>query len=159
MTVRLCAIALGALTLATIGQPPAAGAAGGGEAARALAEKHSPITMLREQRNPPCDTTEEQYQPTSVETMLGNPLVSLTRYVPGKGLEEVRRAPTAADVAGLGEDYYLDLPGKVLDDTCVYARDFAKLKEEGKAPVITYAHIAREDGYPGFALQIGRAHV
>ena len=38
-----------------------------------LAKKYAPITMLREQENPPCETSAEQYQPTSVETMLGNP--------------------------------------------------------------------------------------
>ncbi len=41
--------------------------------AERLAERFAPITMLREQRNPPCDTAEEQYEPTSVDTVLGNP--------------------------------------------------------------------------------------
>lgn len=131
----------------------AANASDGQSAAERLAEKFAPVTMLREQNNPPCDTDEEQYQPTGVETMLGNPLVALTRYVEGKGLEEIKRGPTAEDVAGLGPNYYLDLPGEVLGDTCVYARDFEELKREGKAPAISYAHIARESGHPGFALQ------
>ena len=47
----------------------------------------------------------------------------------------------------------MDLEGKVLDDTCVYARDFAALLKAGKAPATTYAHIAREPGHSGFALQ------
>ncbi len=68
-------------------------------------------------------------------------------------MEEVKKAPTAADIAGLPEGYYLDLEGKVLGDTCVYARAFEKLVEEGKAPAITYAHIAGEAGHPGFVLQ------
>ena len=85
--------------------------------------------------------------------MLGNPSVWLTTYVEGEGLKKLKRAPTAADVAGLGENYYLDLNGRVLGDTCVYARDFEQLLDEGKAPVVTYAHIAREAGHPGFALQ------
>ncbi|HYJ20807.1 MAG TPA: hypothetical protein VEW07_02140 [Solirubrobacterales bacterium] len=109
--------------------------------------------MLREQRDPPCDTAEEQYQPTSVDTVLGNTRVTLTRYVPDKGLEDVKKAPTARDIAGLGDDYYLNLRGDPLGETCVYAKDFARMVREGRAPKIAYAHIAREAGHSGFALQ------
>jgi hypothetical protein len=61
----------------------------------------------------------------------------------------VRRAPTARDITDLGSDYYLNLKGNPLGDTCVYARSFAALKRAGKAPVVTYAHIARERGHSG----------
>ena len=105
--------------------------------------------MLREQQDPPCETSAEQYQPSSVDTVLGNPNVTLHRSVPGEGLEDVKKAPTAADIAGLGEGYYLNLQGEALGDTCVYAKDFARLLREGRAPAITYAHIAREAGRPG----------
>lgn len=129
----------------------------GGAAERAgaegLAKRFAPITMLREEQDPPCETSAEQYQPTSVDTVLGNPTVALTTYVAGEGLKTLMRAPTAADIAGLNENHYLDLHGEVLGDTCVYARDFRQLVHEGKAPVITYAHIAREPGHAGFALQ------
>ena len=121
--------------------------------AQLLAQRFAPITMVREEQNPPCETKAEQYEPTTVETVLGNPSVALTTYVPGAGLETLRRAPTARDVAGLDEDHYLDLRGRVLGHTCVYARDFRRLLAEGKAPAVTYAHIAREEGHPGFALQ------
>jgi hypothetical protein len=150
---RLRPVLAGLATTALLGLPAAASAAPGGSAAQRLAETYAPITMLREEEDPPCDTSGEQYQPTTVDTMLGNPAVTLTHLVPEKGLEEVKRAPTAADIAGLDENFYLELPGKVLDDTCVYARDFAKLKREGRAPAITYAHIARERGSSGLALQ------
>jgi len=30
---------------------------------------------------------------------------------------------------------------------------FAKLKREGKTPAVTYAHIARQKGRPGLAIQ------
>jgi hypothetical protein len=124
------------------------------DAAHRLAEAYAPIVMPREQQDPPCDTTEEQYRsPTSVNTVLGNPSVTLTHYVSGKGLEDVVKAPTASDIAGLGEDYYLNLHGDPLGETCVYAENFARLVKKGKAPAITYAHIAREPGYSGFALQ------
>jgi len=122
-------------------------------AAQKLAERYVPITMLREQRDPPCDTKEEQYQPTSVDLVLGNPTVALTHEEPDGRLVEVKKAPTAADIAGLRDGYYLDYEGEVLGDTCVYARAFKKLLEEGKAPAITYAHVAREPNHDGLALQ------
>ncbi len=118
-----------------------------------LVEDYSPVTMIREQQDPPCEITAEQYEPTSVDTVLGNPSVILTRDVGGKGLTDVLRAPTADDIAGLGDRYYLNLNGDPLGDTCEYARDFEVLKDRGDAPVVTYAHIARERGHPGFALQ------
>ncbi|MGN6201847.1 MAG: hypothetical protein ACTHNY_05525, partial [Solirubrobacterales bacterium] len=118
-----------------------------------LAEKYVPIAMLREQRDPPCNTSEEQYQPTSVDIVLGNPSVTLTHELPDGKLEVVKRAPTAADIAGLRDGYYLDYEGEVLGKTCVYARAFRQLVEEGKAPAITYAHIAREPNHDGFTLQ------
>jgi hypothetical protein len=123
------------------------------EAAQRLAERYVPITMLRKQRDPPCDTSEEQYQPTGVETVLGNPTVTLEHEEPDGKLVEVKRAPTAADIAGLHDGYYLDYEGRVLGNTCVYARAFGKLVEEGRAPAITYAHVAREPNHDGFALQ------
>ncbi len=69
--------------------------------------------MLREQQDPPCDTKEEQYQPTSVQTVLGNPTVTLTREERDGRLVEVKKAPTAADIAGLPDGRYLDYEGKV----------------------------------------------
>jgi ABC-type multidrug transport system fused ATPase/permease subunit len=119
-----------------------------------LATEYSPILEIRKQTHPPCQTSAEQYQPTSVGVMLGNPKVTLERTLAGRrGLEAIRTGPTAQQVAGLGPNYYLNLPGSPLGDTCVYARDFARLLAQGKAPVITYAHIARETGHSGFALQ------
>ncbi|HVS99189.1 MAG TPA: hypothetical protein VHE08_01600 [Solirubrobacterales bacterium] len=122
-------------------------------AAQRLAQKYVPIAELRKQTDPPCETAEEQYQPTSVDTVLGNPTVLLQHAADGAPPVTVRRAPTAAQIAGLGEGWYLDLEGEVLGDTCVYARAFRKLVEEGRAPAVAYAHIAREAGHPGFALQ------
>jgi hypothetical protein len=145
---------LGIAVLAAFASPVGAAASSpGDEAAQQLAEKYAPIAMLREQRDPPCNTAEEQYQPTSVDTVLGNPTVTLTHELPDGSLEEVKRAPTAADIAGLRGGYYLDYEGKVLGDTCVYARAFRQLREEGKAPAIAYAHVAREPNHDGFALQ------
>ncbi|HEX5989301.1 MAG TPA: hypothetical protein VFY75_03690 [Solirubrobacterales bacterium] len=153
-------VLLGATLLAALGSTAGAAAAGPGlpappvdPAARKLAERYVPIAMLREQQDPPCNTKEEQYQPTSVEAVLGNPTVTLTHELPNGKLKDVKKAPTAADIAGLRDGWYLDYEGKVLGDTCVYARAFEKLLEEGRAPAITYAHVAREPNHDGFVLQ------
>src|ERR1700710_722929 len=121
--------------------PTAAHAAPPASAAQELAEKYVPIAEIREETDPPCDTSQEQYQPTSVETVLGNPTVLLQHGAEGGKLTTVRHAPTAQQIAGLGEGWYLNLEGTALGKTCVYAKAFKKLIEEGKAPAVTYAHI------------------
>jgi hypothetical protein len=141
------------LLLALALVPVAARAAQPESAAAELAQKYVPITELREETDPPCDTAQEQYQPTSVETVLGNPTVLLQHEAEGGELTTIRKAPTAQQIAGLGEGWYLNLEGRALGNTCVYAKAFKKLLEEGKAPAVTYAHIAREEGHSGFALQ------
>jgi hypothetical protein len=155
METRLCRRLLGlAMVAAPFVVTAGAATAQPQAAAQRLAEVYAPIVMPREQRDPPCDTAEEQYRsPTSVDTVLGNPSVTLTHYLPGRGLEDVKSAPTASDIAGLGDGYYLNLRGDPLGETCVYAKDFARIVREGRAPAITYAHIARESGHSGFALQ------
>ncbi len=164
MTARLRRAPLALATILLLCSPGAACAAPSGAAtasrsgaapspAQRLADAYAPIAMLREQRDPPCDTSAEQYQPTGVGTVLDNPTVTLRRELPDGSLEDVKRGPSAADVAGLPDGYYLDLRGEALGDTCVYARDFAQLVREGRAPAIVYAHIAREAGHPGFVLQ------
>jgi hypothetical protein len=147
---RSAALALATVTLLVL---PAAQADAAPGPAQRLIDAYAPVLMLREQQDPPCETSAEQYQPTSVDTMLGNPKVDLTRDLSGEGEELVKKAPTAADIAGLGDEYHLNIPGDPLDDTCVYARDFAALVREGEAPAITYAHIARQVGHPGLVVQ------
>ncbi len=152
MTVRLRGFVLTVAALALLGLPSSASATPG-SAARSLIDAYTPITMLREEQDPPCETSAEQYEPTSVSTVLGNPSVELKRVEEGGGEKTIGRAPTAGDIAGLGDQYHLELPGDPLGDTCVYARDFAKLKAEGRAPPTTYAHIARQVGHPGLVVQ------
>jgi hypothetical protein len=147
-------VLLGTAALAVLGgASPARAATSEEAAAQKLAQRYVPITMLREQQDPPCDTGAEQYHPTGVGTVLGNPTVILNRELPDGSLVDVKRAPTANDIVGLRAGWYLNLEGKVLGDTCVYAKAFRKLVEEGKAPAITYAHIARESHHDGFVLQ------
>ena len=137
-----------ALSLAAAAAAPAA------QNARELVEAYSPITMLRAQEHPPCDSDEEQYLPTTVDVVLGNPDVELVRAVEGGQSQElVTRAPTAADIAGRGERFHLELPGDPLEPDCTYAEDFAEIVKAGDAPAITYAHIATERGHRGFVIQ------
>jgi Vacuolar protein sorting-associated protein 62 len=123
-----------------------------------LVAAYAPHLMLRQQtKGDNCNTREEQYNPpTTVDVVLGNPAVRLIHYANGKDVP-IKRAPTAADIAGLGDDYYLDLPGDPLDVKCPekgsYAKDFQALRNEGKAPSVTYAHIATEPGYSGLVVQ------
>ena len=69
--------------------------------------------MLREQDDPPCDNEREQFEPTTVNTVLGNPRVVLVPPA-GSGEDKIE-APTAADIAGKGDGYHLDLPGRPVD--------------------------------------------
>jgi hypothetical protein len=152
VTVRPRRFALSIATLVLLGLPASVDAATTSSAQR-LIQAYTPITMLREEQDPPCETSAEQYEPTSVSTVLGNPAVELKRAEEDGGEALVKRGPTAADIAGLGTEYHLELPGDPLGDTCVYARDFARLKREGRAPPTTYAHIARQVGRPGLVVQ------
>ncbi|MFN8132591.1 MAG: hypothetical protein U0R70_13660 [Solirubrobacteraceae bacterium] len=146
-------LAAGGLALA-LGLAPAAPAAAAQTAAQRLVATYAPITNLRTQEPPPCDTDGEQYLPTTVDTVLGNPRVKLKLQPKGvKRARTVTTAPTAADVAFKGSDYFLDLPGDPLNAGCTFGRDFARLVAGGKAPAVTYAHIAREPGRPGIAVQ------
>jgi hypothetical protein len=151
VTVQPRRLALTVATLALLLLPVSMAAAS--SPAQRLISTYAPITMLREEQDPPCETSAEQYEPTSVSTVLGNPAVRLLRVEEDGKEILVKRAPRAADIAGLGDPYHLELPGDPLGDTCVYARDFAKLKREGKAPPTTYAHIARQVGRPGLVVQ------
>jgi hypothetical protein len=153
VTVRSRRFALLVATVVVTFSLPATAGASSPSPAQRLIDAYTPITMLREEQDPPCETTAEQYEPTSVSTVLGNPSVELKRVEEGGKEETIKRAPTAADIAGLGDPFHLDLHGDPLGDTCVYARDFAKLVAEGRAPPTTYAHIARQVGHPGLVVQ------
>src|SRR4051812_3338718 len=123
-----------------------------------LVAAYAPHLMLREQTaDDNCNTREEQYNPpTTVDVVLQNPAVKLVHYAGGKDVV-VKQGPDAADIAGLGDDYYLDLPGDPLDVQCPqkgsYAKDFQRLRNDGRAPAVTYAHIATEPGYSGLVVQ------
>ena len=61
---------------------------------RALVQTYSPITMLREQDDPPCDNDREQFEPTTVNTVLGNPAGgAVARRPPAAARTRSRRPP------------------------------------------------------------------
>ena len=109
--------------------------------AERVADRYSPIIALRQQQQP-CGSG-EAYRPTSVELVLGNPEVALRD--PGGDL--VTEAPTAADLFGRGEGYYLDLPGDPLEPGCGYEEEFRRWNAGTKPSV--YAHVATDPDDPG----------
>jgi hypothetical protein len=143
-------VALGATPDHTMAAPATAERA----AAQDLADTYSPVVMIREQDDPLCGIEGEQYQPMAVDALFDNPKVILRRNPADGGAPvPVKKVPSLEDVAGSGEDAFLDLRGQPLGDTCVFAKDFDALKNEGRAPAVVYAHIARERGREGIALQ------
>jgi hypothetical protein len=137
---------------ASPGAALAASEVGATPAAQRLIEAYTPRLMVRE-KTEICDTDGEQYEATTVDTVLENPAVRLTEANEDGEETTLKRGPSVADIAKLGDGYHLNIPGDPLGDTCEYAKDFAKLKREGKAPAVTYAHIAREAGRSGLAVQ------
>jgi hypothetical protein len=119
--------------------------------AQQLADKYAPIMRLKHNDDPPCSTGGEQYLPASVGIILGNPHVTLLHIAKGEKKKTIKHGASAQDVAGLDGDYYLNQPGNPYRPRCRYARDSEKLTRH-RQPVI-YAHIARQPGYTGFALQ------
>jgi hypothetical protein len=111
-----------------------------------LADRYAPILELKAQRAP-CDATGEQFVPSPVEIVLGNPEVRLLR-----GSEQlISLAPTAEQIAPLGPNYYLDLPGNPLHPGCTYEQASQQLMH-GRQPT-SYAHIATEPGVTGIVVQ------
>jgi len=121
----------------TVGAAPPAAAAEG--AAQQLADRYSPLIVVRAHPTP-CGTG-EPYLPTPVETVLGNADVVLR----GPGGVTIA-APTAADLAGKGEGWYLDLPGNPLDPGCAYESWFAAASANRQPTV--YARMGTDPDHP-----------
>jgi hypothetical protein len=130
--------------LLTLAAAPFAQAAG---SAQELADRYAPIVALKD-RSGACQlgTAEgEQWRPTTVQIILGNPEVTLRG--PGRGSAVVKEAPTSADLYGEGKGYFLDFPGNPLNPGCTYEQDGRRFAEG--APSLAYAHITGEEGVPG----------
>src|SRR5690349_148760 len=115
--IRACQLGLCALVLAVLVTPPAS-ARGPQSAAQQLAARYSPVLSVEPQPKP-CGSG-EAYRPTTVDIVLGRGNV-LLRDAHGR---IVKRAPTSADLWGLGQGYHIDLPGDPLKPGCGYERQF-----------------------------------
>jgi hypothetical protein len=85
---------------------------------------------------------------------LGHPDVVLRQDIGAGDVGDdpiVKRAPTTLDLAGMGSDYYLDLPGEQRSAGCDYEH-FFKTQMGERSPLV-YAHIAAEAEHQGIALQ------
>ena len=111
---------------------------------RALAERFSPIVMVREQESA-CDDTGEPYLPVSVDMVLGHPDVLLRENAGGNRADDpvLMTGPEAEDLAAAGPDTYLDFPGNPRSPRCTYERWF-KANMDGHEPSV-YARVAESD--------------
>lgn len=127
-----------------LGPTPASGQIdAASDEAQQLAERYSPIIMLREQSGP-CDADGEAFAPMDVDAVLNNDDVLLRQA--GEGNPVVRRGPNAQDLHGRGEGFFLDFNGLALDPGCVYERDYNRYTE-GTGSVV-YAHVVQQADRP-----------
>jgi hypothetical protein len=136
----LAAIA-GVIALGSVAAPAAAAE----DPVTQLADRYSPIVVVRDQAVS-CGAG-EPFLPTPVDTVLGHTDVTLK----GPGGQSIT-GPTSADLASKGEGWYLDLPGNPLDPGCSYEQWFDRAA--GGHPSTVYARVATDAGHPGMlALQ------
>jgi hypothetical protein len=119
---------------------PAGAAAAATDPLAELAARYAPIVVVRDQAQPCGDG--EPYRPTPVTTVLGNPEVVLR----GPDGEQVA-GPTAADLVGKGDGWYLDYPGNPLDPGCTYEQWF-RTAAAGVQPTL-YARLGTDPAHPG----------
>lgn len=104
-------------------------------AQRELAQRYVPYVVVREQQEE-CGPG-EPYRPVPVDSVLGDRAVVL-RSPEG---ESVTVAPSPADLAGLGDGYYLDLPGEPLSPGCDYEQWF---RTKTDIPTSVYARVVAD---------------
>lgn len=101
-----------------------------------LLERYAPVMAIRKQAKA-CEG-DERFRPMRVDHVLGRSDVVL-RDADGN---VVKRAPTAADLAGRGPDHWLDLPGNPLRPGCSYEQWFRSLD----ATPSIYGRVTTQDG-------------
>lgn len=138
---------LAAMGASWFASPASAQDGGDVSAEQQLAERYAPIVMLKAQDGP-CDPDGEPYAPTSVDIVLDNPEVLLRQV----GLQNpvITAAPSAADLFGLNEGFFLDFPGSTFEPGCIYEQDFDKYSGTvtGERDVVAYAHVATQADEP-----------
>jgi len=139
------AIAIAALATTLVAIPAARAHADNADdsAAQQLAERHTPIVMLRTQASD-CDADGEPFVPMNVDLVLDNQQVALRQV--GNGDPTVMRGPGASDLANLGEGFYLDFPGDSLRPGCLYEQDSNRFNAQ--QPSVVYAHIVQQADRP-----------
>ncbi len=113
------------------------------DAEQELAERYSPVVMVQTQPSA-CSTDGEAFEPMSVDALLGNGQIALRQM--GSGDPVVKWGPTANDLFGLGEGFYLDFPGIALDPGCLYEQDFHRYTADRQPTV--YARVVVQDDQP-----------
>lgn len=119
-------------------QAQAQQAINGDPAVQELADKYAPRVVVRTQATACQDG--EPYLPVPVDTVFGDPEVVLR----GPDDQVVVTAPTADDLAGLPEGYYLDFPGDPLEPGC----DYEKWFQAKTATPTVYARVATDPAKP-----------
>ena len=102
-----------------------------------LLERYAPVVVVREQ--PAACGEGEPYLPTTVASVLGRGDVVL------RGPSGVTvQSPTAADLAGKGDGWYLDLPGNPLSPGCDYEQWF----DQGPREPAVYGRVTTDPDHP-----------
>ncbi len=144
-----------AMALSSVGIPPMTAQAQEPTAAQRLADMYAP-TMFVQRHPEECSQEGEPYLPAPVEAVLGNPSVELRRIAQDGERDDpvIMNGPTAQDLAGLDDTYYLNFPGDPRNPGCDYERWFRDIVEERGIQPTVYARIATETDRPGqIALQ------
>jgi hypothetical protein len=117
-----------------------------------LAQMYAPIAMLKRQEEA-CDRDGESYVPAPIEAVLGDPAVALKQNLGGDAEDDpiVMMGPTAADLFGKDDTYYIDLPGNPRSPGCDYEQ-YSRARMEGRVPT-TYAHIVVDPDGRGLMLE------
>lgn len=147
MTCRVGAIAL-LVCLALASWPSRDVSARATAAEQTLIERYTPVLMIVPQERA-CDEDGEPYAAGPTDLVLDDEQTLLRQDASGQPV--VITGPSAEDLAGRDETYYLDYPGNPLRPGCTYERQ-SRARMEGRTPT-THVHIAREDGQDGFAIQ------
>jgi hypothetical protein len=130
-------------------------AAQGASAEEQLAQKYAPIAMLRQQ-TASCDKKGEGYFPAPVDLVLGNPEVALKQIGSTDSSADdpvIKMGPTAQDLAGKDDTYYLDFPGNPRKAKCDFENNFKRFATLQGAKPTTYVHIVVDQARGQLALQ------
>ena len=122
---------------------PAPAQEAAGDPTQALAERFSPIIMVKQQEEP-CDTNGEPFVPMPVDIVLDNPEIALRQLSVDN--PTVTRGPDASDLYDLGGGFFLDFPGNSLSPGCIYEQDFDRFFQD-RTPTV-YAHVVQQPDEP-----------